>query len=166
MCKSEDKFIPNLYKYNSREVRLNILRGLLDSDGSVHGNTPILNTASRRLANDVIEIARSLGYNSNYTVRRSGYKVKGEFKQCLDTYEVSIYGGKELFNLKRKQDVIIEEKVASRAIKTCITNIEYVGKQTCKCVTVDSKDNSYLIGDFIQTHNCGKVILLSCNHES
>lgn len=161
MCKSEDKFIPNLYKYNSREVRLNILRGLLDSDGSVHGNTPILNTASRRLANDVIEIARSLGYNSNYTVRRSGYKVKGEFKQCLDTYEVSIYGGKELFNLKRKQDVIIDEKVASRAIKTCITNIEYVGKQTCKCVTVDSKDNSYLIGDFIQTHNCGKSYCLA-----
>lgn len=161
MCKSEDKFIPNLYKYNSREVRLNLLRGLLDSDGSVHGNTPILNTASRRLANDVIEIARSLGYNSNYTVRRSGYKVKGEFKQCLDTYEVSIYGGKELFNLKRKQDVIVEEKVASRAIKTCITNIEYVGKQTCKCVTVDSKDNSYLIGDFIQTHNCAKSYSLA-----
>ena len=161
MCKSKDKFIPNLYKYNSREVRLNLLRGLLDSDGSVHGNTPILNTASRRLANDVIEIARSLGYNSNYTVRRSGYKVKGEFKQCLDTYEVSIYGGKELFNLKRKQDVIVEEKVASRAIKTCITNIEYVGKQTCKCVTVDSKDNSYLIGDFIQTHNCAKSYSLA-----
>lgn len=161
MCKSEDKFIPNLYKYNSREVRLNLLRGLLDSDGSIHGNTPILNTASRRLANDIIEIARSLGYNSNYTVRRSGYKVKGEFKQCLDTYEVSIYGGKELFNLKRKQDVIVEEKVASRAIKTCITNIEYVGKQTCKCVTVDSKDNSYLIGDFIQTHNCAKSYSLA-----
>lgn len=161
MCKSEEKFIPNLYKYNSREVRLNLLRGLLDSDGSVHGNTPILNTASRRLANDVIEIARSLGYNSNYTVKKSGYKVKGEFKQCLDTYEISIYGGRELFNLKRKQDVIIEEKVASRAIKTCITNIEYVGKQTCKCVTVDSRDNSYLIGDFIQTHNCGKSFSLA-----
>lgn len=161
MCKSEDKFIPDLYKYNSREVRLNMLKGLLDTDGGIHGNTPIFNTASRRLAEDVIEVARSLGYNSNYTTRKAGYKINGEFKQCLDTYEVSIYGGKELFNLKRKQDKIVEDKMASRATKTCITNIEYVGKKLCKCVTVDSEDSSYLIGDFIQTHNCAKSYTLA-----
>jgi hypothetical protein len=161
MCKSEDKFIPDLYKYNSREIRLNLLKGLLDSDGSVHGNTPILNTASSKLANDVMEIARSLGYNCHYTVRKAGYKINNELKQCLNTYEISIYGGKELFNLKRKQDTIVEGKLTSRAIKTCITNIEYIGKRLCKCVTVDAKDNSYLIGDFIQTHNCGKSYSLS-----
>lgn len=161
VCKSEDKFIPDLYKYNSREVRLNILRGLLDSDGSVHGNIPTLNTASSKLAKDVIEVARSLGYNANYTVRKAGYKIKGEFKQCLDTYEVSIYGGKELFYLERKQVSIDESKITSRAVKTSITNIEYVGKQPCKCVTVDANDSSYLIGDFIQTHNCAKSYSLA-----
>ena len=160
-CKSEDKFIPNLYKYNSREVRLNILKGLLDTDGWVHGNTPVFDTVSERLAKDVMEVARSLGYNCNMLKQKAGYKKDGIYRQCLDVYQVSIYGGKELFNLKRKQDKIDGSKVMSRAIKTCITNIEYIGKYPCKCVTVDAEDNSYLIGDFIQTHNCGKSFSLS-----
>lgn len=155
-CKSEDKFIPNLYKYNSREVRLGVLKGLLDTDGLIHGNTPVLTTVSKKLAEDSMEIARSLGYNSKMTKQKAGYKTNGNYKQCLDVYHVSIYGGKELFSLKRKQDKIDESKVASRNNKTCICNIEYVGRYNCKCVTVDSKDNSYLIGDFIQTHNCSK----------
>lgn len=160
-CKSEHKFIPNLYKYNSRQVRLNLLRGLMDTDGSIHGNTPKFNTASRRLAEDVMEVARSLGYNCSCTVRGAGYKIKGVYKKCLDTYEVLIYGGKELFNLKRKKDLIDESRITSRSYKTCITNIEYIGKYPCKCVTVDAEDSSYLIGDFIQTHNCAKSFSLS-----
>lgn len=160
-CKSEDKFIPNLYKYNTREIRLNILKGLLDTDGSVHGNTPIFNTVSRKLAEDVVEIARSLGYNSNCTIRKAGYKVNNVYKRCLDVYQVNIYGGRELFNLERKKKLINDSKVFSRNIKTCIINIQYLGKYPCKCVTVDSKDNSYLIGDYVQTHNCAKSYSLA-----
>lgn len=160
-CKSEDKFIPNLYKYNSRKVRLNILRGLLDTDGWIHGNTPMFDTVSKRLAEDVMEVARSLGYNCNIIKQKAGYKKDGVYRQCLDVYQVSIYGGGELFNLNRKKNKIDNTKVASRATKTCITNIEYIGKYPCKCVTVDSEDNSYLIGDFVQTHNCAKSFSLS-----
>lgn len=160
-CKSEDKFIPNLYKYNSREVRLNILKGLLDTDGWVHGNTPAFDTVSNRLANDVMEVARSLGYNCSVTRQKAGYKRGEIYKQCLDVYRVNIYGGKELFNLDRKKVLIDENKITSRSVKTSIVNIEYIGKYPCKCVTVDSEDNSYLIGDFIQTHNCAKSYSLS-----
>ena len=160
-CKSEDKFIPNLYKYNSRQVRLNLLRGLMDTDGSIHGNTPKFNTASKRLAEDVMEVARSLGYNCNCIIRKAGYKVKGLYRECLNTYEVSIYGGRDLFNLERKKDLIDESDITSRSYKTCITNIEYIGKYPCKCVTVDATDSSYLIGDFVQTHNCAKSYSLS-----
>lgn len=160
-CKSEDKFIPELYKYNSREVRLNILKGLLDTNAWVHGNVPVFNTVSKKLAEDVIEVARSLGYNCNILKQKAGYKKEGIYKRCLDVYHISIYGGKELFNLERKKDKIDETKILSRSKKTSIINIEYVGKHLCKCVTVDARDNSYLIGDFIQTHNCAKSFSLS-----
>ena len=33
-----DKFIPDIYKYNSEHIRLEILRGLMDTDGSVYKN--------------------------------------------------------------------------------------------------------------------------------
>ena len=79
-CKSEDKFIPNLYKYNSREVRLNVLKGLLDTDGYVHGNIPVFTTTSKRLMEDVIEVARSLGYNCNVIKQKAGYKKDGVYK--------------------------------------------------------------------------------------
>ena len=155
-CKSEDKFVPDIYKYNSREIRLNLLKGLLDTDGGIHGNVPVFYTISKRLRDDVLEIGRSLGYNCSFVKKKAGYRKGSIYIQCKDVYEVSIYGGSELFNLERKKIKINNSKTERRALKTIITNIEYVGKQKCKCVTVDSKDNSYLINDFIQTHNCGK----------
>jgi len=161
MCKSEDKFIPNEYKYNSREIRLSILQGLLDTDGNVHGNVPNFDTISEKLRDDVMEVARSLGYNCSYITRKAGYNAKDGYKQCNNVYTVSIYGGNELFRLERKKCKINNSKIERRALSTIITNIEYVGKHKCKCVTVDAEDSSYLIGDFIQTHNCAKSYSLS-----
>lgn len=162
--KSKDKFIPDEYKYNSRDVRLNILRGLLDTDGSIHGGVPILNSISKRLIDDVDFIARSLGYNTKITVSKAGYKVSsGKYKQCSDCYEISIYGGEELFRLPRKKVKVhySSNSALSRKQKTCIVDIEYAGEAPCKCVTVDSKDSCYLIGDFITTHNCAKSYSLA-----
>ena len=166
MKKSEDKFIPDLYKYNDRNVRLRLLQGLFDTDGWVHGNVPVFDTTSERLKDDVMEIARSLGYESYCTKQKAGYKKDGVYKQCLDVYQVSVYAGPEIFTLERKKNRINKDKIESRGEKCCITNIEYVGKQKCKCVTVDAKDSSYLIGDFIQTHNCAKsfTIASDMNH--
>lgn len=156
MKKSEEKFVPDLYKYNDKEVRLRLLQGLFDTDGWVHGNVPVLDTTSERLRDDVMEIARSLGYESYWTKKKAGYKKDGVYKQCLDVYEVSVYAGSEIFTLSRKKEKVDNSKIESRGKKCCIVNIEYIGRQKCKCVTVDAKDSSYLIGDFIQTHNCGK----------
>ena len=162
--KSENKFIPDEYKYNSREVRLNILKGLLDTDGTIHGGVPVLNSTSKLLINDVNFIARSLGYNTKIIKGKSGYKDKhGEYRKCKGDYEISIYGGSELFNLPRKKERVkySSNNALSRKLRTAIINIEYMGVAPCKCVTVDSEDSCYLIGDFITTHNCGKSYSLA-----
>lgn len=162
--KSKNKFIPDEYKHNSRDVRLNVLRGLLDTDGSVHGGVPILNSISKNLIDDADFIARSLGYNTKITVSKAGYRVpSGEYKQCSDCYELSIYGGEELFRLPRKKIKVHynSNSSLSRKLKTCIIDIEYAGEAPCKCVTVDSKDSCYLVGDFVTTHNCAKSYSLA-----
>ena len=86
MQKSEGKFIPDEYKYNSKEVRLNILKGLMDTDGGLSNGRPTYSSVSKQLIKDVAFIARSLGYNCNYTKQKAGYKKDGIYKPCLDCY--------------------------------------------------------------------------------
>jgi intein/homing endonuclease len=162
-AKSIDKFIPEEYKYNSRDVRLKVLKGLFDTDGSIHGGVPTLNSISKRLIEDVDFIARSLGYNTKISKSRARYKAFNGYIQCSDCYEIAVYGGEELFNLPRKKSGVhySSTNALSRKNKTAIVNIEYAGVSPCKCVTVDSKDSCYLVGDFITTHNCAKSYSLA-----
>ena len=140
---SHTKFIPDSYKYNSREVRLSVLQGLLDTDGHIgYGGNPEYTTCSLKLCNDVIEVARSLGINCNKQEHNNSY---GKY------YKAVFYTDITLFRLKRKY--IRQNVTKNRINKTGIINIEYVGKERAKCVTVDSEDSCYLIGDFITTHN-------------
>ena len=157
MKKSEDKYIPEEYKFNSREVRFNILKGLMDSDGFVDSNgIPIIGVSSKQLADDIAFIARSLGYNCLQSVKKSGYKVNGEYKECLDNYIVRIYTSDRIFNLERKYKLISKyESKYSRSNKdfSTIIDIKKIQDERCKCVTVDNESHCYLIGDFITTHN-------------
>lgn len=141
--KSHTKFIPADYKYNSREVRLELLQGLLDTDGHVgYGGNPEYVTVSEQLCNDVMEVARSLGINCNRQVHTNKYG---------NVYKVVFYTDIVLFKLSRKASR--QSITKTRAYKTAIVNIEYVGEEMAKCVTVDAVDSCYLIGDFITTHN-------------
>lgn len=163
--KSEDKFIPDEYKYNSKEVRLNLLKGLMDSDGTLDNKGRyIIALSSKRMIEDIAFICRSLGYNCSYIIKKTGYKVNGVIKECLPSYALTIFTRDIIANLPRKQKkekVITNQYSINKELRTRIINIEYIGKQKAKCVTVDSKDNCYLIGDFVTTHNCAKSYFLA-----
>ena len=163
--KSEDKFIPDEYKYNSREVRLNLLKGLMDSDGTLDkSDRYVISLSSKKLIEDIAFICRSLGYNCSYTIKKTGYKANGVYKECLPSYSLTIFTRDIISNLPRKQKrvkKITNEYTINKEIRTKIIDIKYIGKQQAKCVTVDSKDNCYLIGDFVATHNCAKSYSLS-----
>lgn len=153
---SDTKFIPDCYKYNSREVRLELLAGLLDTDGSVHDSgRPEFYTTSKQLALDVCWIARSLGYNATYWTRSPKYTYKGERKEGKLCYTVYIYTNDLLFKLPRKNSLCGKRgpKLDSRVNKTSVKSIEFSHRERCKCVTVDREDGLFLIGDFITTHN-------------
>lgn len=141
--KSHTKYIPDIYKYSSREDRLELLQGLLDTDGHIgYGGNPEYVTVSRQLQEDIVEVARSLGINCSIQIRHNKY---GEY------YKVVFYSNICLFKLPRKASRQAITK--TRFYKTGIVSIKFVGKERSKCVTVDSKDNCYLIADFVVTHN-------------
>ncbi|MEO2015752.1 MAG: Hint domain-containing homing endonuclease, partial [Fuerstiella sp.] len=64
-CRSFNKFIPHIYLTANRNDRLQLLAGLIDSDGSRHRSGFEITTASRELAADIVFLCRSLGYSAN-----------------------------------------------------------------------------------------------------
>lgn len=140
---SHTKFIPEAYKYNSREVRTEILKGLMDTDGCIgYGGNPEYCSVSKRLAEDVLEVSRSLGINGNLLVSHNKFG---------PVYKVRFYTNIPLFNLNRKRN---RQKITkNRAYKTAVVSVELSHQEQAKCVTVDSYDSCYLIGDFVTTHN-------------
>ena len=157
--KSEDKFIPDEYKYNSRAVRIALLKGLLDTDGTVTRGKIELVLSSRKMVEDVQWLCSSLGIaTSNIRIKKTWYYNSDRVKvHCLDAYRLSIFSEINLFTLPRKT------KLWSNRSKTNygkskykgykIVNIKYIGKQKAKCITVDNESHCYLINNFIVTHN-------------
>ena len=157
--KSENKFIPKEYMYNSRAVRLNVLKGILDADGTVDKGRIELVLSSKRLIEDVKWICASLGINTteSRTKHTWYYNSKREKVKCLDAYRLSIFSEIPLFNLPRKL-ALWENRPKTNYAKSKykgskIVNIKYIGNKKAKCVTVDNESHCYLINDFVVTHN-------------
>lgn len=159
MVKSEDKYIPDEYKYNSRDVRISVLKGLLDADGTVTNGKIELTLTSKRLIDDVKWILSSLGisYTKERVKHTFYYDANRNRIPCKDAYRLSIFSNVELFNLNRKLELWRNRSISNygqskyRGIK--IIDIRYIGEKQAKCVTVDSPTHKYLIGNFITTHN-------------
>ena len=149
--RSETKFIPSDYRYNVKEIRLQILAGLLNTDGYAQkGKSSIrYTTVSKQLYNDVAEVARSLGLFVN-----TDKKLDTREKNKHICYELTIRVNNELYDLlsskhKSRLNLDVKKQKNWRLIKS----IEYVGKEECQCIYVDDDEHLYLTDDFIVTHN-------------
>ena len=167
-CTSIDKFIPKDYLYNSKEVRYSILKGLLDTDSSVHSTgKPEFYTISQQLANDVAWLCRSLGYITSIRKKHTSYKRDNQGIKCKDCYIVYIQTNDKLFGLERKNQLCgnLQGKNLKQIYSSNIVSIEFSHIEQCKCVTVDRDDGMFLIGDFIPTHNSKSYSMASIlNH--
>ncbi len=151
--KSNAKFIPDCYKFNSIENRLELLRGLMDTDGTTSGFYNSFTTVSDQLAKDVVFLVQSLGGTARFTKSPSHYVKNGKKIECQDAYRVSVKLPNEFnpFYLPRKADKIKpNKKYFPRRI---ICNIEKIGKKDCQCIYVEDEPHTYLTNDCIVTHN-------------
>lgn len=143
--KSYDKFIPDIYRYNSREVRLEIVRGLLDTDGwVVRDGQPCFSTSSKQLADDMKEVAESLGAT---LLPRQKMTTSGRWSYEL---KFRVDNAPDWFHLTRQK-----EKATSRAkpVRRMFRSFELVGKKPCQCILIDDPSHLYLTDNFIVTHN-------------
>ena len=140
------KFIPPNYLYNSAEVRLALLQGLLDTEGGAviqAGRTCRIqySTASEKLKDDVVFLVRSLGGVTTQRVHN------------FDSYTLDIRLPETISPFRSPRKVASYEKFGGGRPLRFIKNIEYLGEQETQCIRVAAFDSLYVTDDFILTHN-------------
>jgi len=151
--KSLTKFIPHDYLYNSYEKKLQLLQGLMDTDGYSNGQSVIeYYTISKQLSEDVLNLSRSLGIHCKCQTKPSMYNGK-KYNDC---YRITMYTKLNVFTLDRKLKYLqhtISKQGQSKYDKVFITNIEKIENSEGYCIMVDNHDNTYITKDYIVTHN-------------
>lgn len=136
------KFIPKEYLYGSIQQRIDLLKGLMDTDGSASG-VSYFSSNSLQLIKDVQTLVYSLGGSTSIHSRvTSSNKV---------AYKLSIFLKEPAFNLPRKLDKWKPSN--SNQYKVAIKSIEPIPLVPSQCIYVENKTHTYLAGDYIVTHN-------------
>jgi len=161
-CKSHQKFVPECYKINTPEVRLAVLQGLLDTDGSISSRkerSVTFYTTSDRLADDVVFLTRSLGGVARRRLKKAPtYTHKGEIRTGRPCHVLclSLPPDVQPFRLERKASLIVPRTKYQPT--RYIVAVEPVGKKPCQCIRVSSPDHLYVTDDFVVTHNTFSMI--------
>lgn len=102
------KHIPEIYMKNSRDVRLKVLAGIIDTDGSLQSGGYNLSFSSEILIDDVITLARSLGFRCPDKIRFTAVCTNSASgpKDCI-AYRTRICGGNEL----RELPILLPRKI-------------------------------------------------------
>lgn len=146
-CLSDRKHIPETYMSASYDQRLELMRGLLDSDGSCIDNRTVFHSTNALLADGVKRLAWSLGF---YATLRA--YPRAEKKTYDHDYQVRICSRDVCpFWLQRKARVWHPSVRLNkpRAIRT----VEALGLVEQQCISVASSDHLYVTDDYIVTHN-------------
>lgn len=158
--KSCDKFIPEEYLFDSVNNRIELLRGLMDSDGAVSksGYYTTFTTTSKKLSIGIRFLVESLGGTCRETKHKNYYTYLNERKQGKDSYTSSICLDKinPFFLNRKKTRVIFKTKYRPSRY---ITNIAPVGPKECQCILVSNPSHLYLTNNFIVTHNTFMSVL-------
>lgn len=168
--RSESKAIPEAYLLAEPLARLDLLRGLMDTDGSGSGNARAeFSSASPMLASQVAWLARSLGAVVRESApRRTFYRdANGERVECLLSYRVTMAfqpDSPSPFMLERKTAAWARgmEKMQRRRPPRSVRSIEPDGVAEVCCIELDVEPGQtplYLTDRaLIPTHNSGKTL--------
>jgi replicative DNA helicase len=153
-CDANGKFIPESYLRASRESRLRLLAGLLDTDGWVEKWGSIrLSTCSERLARGVIELVRSLGGTASYRSKKTSYSYKGECRAGQTAFVCNLQhpDPASLVLLSTKRDRLAHGRIRQRRLN--LISIEPTRETETQCIAVTHPSHLYITDNYIVTHN-------------
>lgn len=148
----KEKHIPEVYLRSSVKQRLALLAGLIDTDGSVcpeSGRVRIV-TASKRLADDIMDVCSTLGFRPYLTSQKPSTSTSG-IQGRSDVYTVGFQPNLLIpCILERKKTKKYGARRRVGILSACTVKEGKPGR----CIQVSSPDGLYLVGKkLIPTHN-------------
>ena len=151
----ENKHIPHHYIQNSQENRLQLLAGLLDSDGYYDTKANVFEIVQKneKLANQIKFLADSLGYRVSFKSKKA--RIKKINYECT-VYRLRIVGDLDKIptKIKRKQ---ARKLKAKREFKHTGIQVEYDKVDNYYGFTIDG-NHLFLLEDMTVTHNTSFVL--------
>ena len=157
----DKKDIPEQYIYTTKENKLKLLAGLIDTDGHFSKRDKYYIFSQCESRKHIVEkaafIARSLGFKCTVTKYNDYYTkqilVQNKPSKCEPTWVLSILDGNDVIPCKvtRKQGLV--QKTKGNPLQSNF-KVEYKGIGEYCGITVDG-DNLFVLGDFTIVHNCG-----------
>lgn len=153
---NDNKHIPEDYVINDRETRLQLLAGLLDTDGHWDGSKFSLSNTNEQMIDSTLFIAKSLGLNATKTEYNGGCDYKGEFKPCR--YFIVYING----NVEEIPTRVPRKKGKNSKTYTNCDNLTF--HQTVESIGIGDfvgiqieGDGIFLLSDFSLVHNSTAV---------
>lgn len=152
----DNKHIPYVYLRASVDQRKELLRGLMDTDGTVdkQGKCSIM-FMNKALVEDTLELICSLGIKASITTKIA--KIKD--KSYGTAYRVCFNPTFPVFKLSRK---LARQKFASRPTNFLryVTSVRKCDPVPMQCIQVNHADGMYCVGrTFIPTHNSHAITI-------
>ncbi|MFE4334035.1 type IV secretory system conjugative DNA transfer family protein [Streptomyces sp. NPDC056831] len=167
--RSWEKSIPEAYLYGSVEQRIDLLRGLMDTDGTIGGTGEMeFTSSSRELAEGVQHVIRSLG-------GRVGINVKAEVLYTSPTQAEPKAGRAahrvQNIRLPKINPFALLRKAERWRDRTNnsgnrVVSVEYVRDEPVQCISVSDERHLYITDDFMPTHNTSNIVFLKSTDDS
>lgn len=147
--RSEEGHLPDSYRFGSVEQRRQLLGGIIDAAGVVHPGRIEVVAPTDELAEDICEVARSLGWYARRDAASDG----------AVTLHLVANGTPEL----RRRDLIEDWDAHRPSVHPArmLVGVEEVDAVEMACITVDSPGGLYVTDDHIVTHNTFTLQMLA-----
>ncbi len=150
-----EKRIPHNYLVASRQQRLQLLAGIVDTDGSNNCSYNVT-TKYAGFADDIAYLCRSLGFAAYVTPIKSICQGMTDYR---DYYSVSISGDLSIVPVRLERKMIpprrqIKDVLVTGFKVTLLDEADYYGFEL-------DNNHLYVMGDFTVTHNTSKTFMLS-----
>ena len=161
---SHTKFIPEIYFSGSYEQRMELIRGLVDSDGTIDKSSVVFTSTSKELATGFQKLIHSVGgiAKLKHCPDRK-YNYNGVSTVCKNVFHVSTKFPEpwKLVSLQRKIDKTNHYYQYGPTLKLNIKSIDKVSREQVKCIYIDDPDHLYVTDNYVVTHNTIMTATLS-----